>query len=312
MHFYGRWNQLDDRSTTVNSGSHITATFKGTAIAAGFDVTENQPGFPTLAWQIDGGDFQESEVAATVDLATDLSDGEHEILLMARGLDENQSRWTPPLVASLTFLGFVVTGGELIPSPRPERPKLEFLGDSITEGVLVHADQATASWNADGRLAYPCQTALKLDAEWRQVGFGRLGLTVTGNGGVPIANDSFDWIYEDVPRDDWQPDLVVINLGTNDWEASATDFASAYETYLTTVREAYPEAEIAAMRPFAGTHESDIQTAIQNRNDAGDAHVFYVDTLDWLAGEDFNGLHPNEQGGEKASTELAAVLEPYL
>jgi hypothetical protein len=51
----------------------------------------------------------------------------------------------------------------------------------------------------------------------RQVGFGRQGLLI---GGVPTANDVFNFIYEGVPRDEWQPDLVTINQGTNDGGAA--------------------------------------------------------------------------------------------
>ena len=42
IHYYGRWNRLAASAITVNSGSHVTATFHGTAIAAKFDTGPNQ------------------------------------------------------------------------------------------------------------------------------------------------------------------------------------------------------------------------------------------------------------------------------
>ena len=52
-----------DRAITVNTGSHVVATFSGTAVSARFDVSLNQTPNPTLAWRIDGGAWQEGEVA---------------------------------------------------------------------------------------------------------------------------------------------------------------------------------------------------------------------------------------------------------
>ncbi|MEP6654812.1 MAG: GDSL-type esterase/lipase family protein, partial [Myxococcales bacterium] len=232
--------------------------------------------------------------------------------VMARALDENQSRWTPPLVSSINFLGFTVTGGTLQESPRPVRPKLEILGDSITEGVVVwssHNGKSTQCWQNDGRIAYPTQTAQKLGAEWRQVGFGYLGILKTGDGGVPKANDSFNWIYKNVPRDSWQADMVVINEGTNDSAAAAATFRAGYATYLTTIRSAYPGARIACMRPFNGAQAAQIKAEVDARNAAGDTRVYYVDTTGWLGTGDFtDGLHPNAVGSGKAATALAAAI----
>jgi lysophospholipase L1-like esterase len=316
VHHYGRWERLADRAVTVNSGSHLVAQFEGTAVAARFDVSANRAPLPTLAWRIDQGPWQEGEVAASVTLAQGLAPGVHELSLMARGFDENQSRWTPPLASSLTFLSFDVTGGALRASPRPVRRKIEFLGDSITEGVAVFADRAGKagpSWRADGRIAYACQTAILLDAEWRQVGFGRQGVTIVGNGGVPKAGDSFDWIHAGTPRDAWQPDLVVINQGTNDGSAASNVFRPAYTGYLTIVRKGYPQSLIAALRPFGGAHAADIQAEVAARVAAGDDRIFYVDTTGWLSGPDFtDGVHPNTQGSGKAAQLLVTELRKHL
>jgi lysophospholipase L1-like esterase len=313
IHYYGRWNRLTDRAITVNTGSHVVAQFSGTGLSAKFDTSLNKTPNPTLAWRIDQGAWQEGEIAATLSLATGLSAGTHEVMLMVRGLNENQSRWSPPLVSSITFLGFDVTGGALQASPRPVRPKIEFLGDSITEGINVfngRNGQNTPCWNADGRRAFASQTAQSLGVEWRQVGFGRLGLLIGGNGGVPVANDAFNWITKDVPRDDWQPDLVVVNQGTNDGSASSTSFRPAYATYLKTIRTGYPQAKIAALRPFNGAHAADIKAEVDARRAAGDSQVSYVDTTGWLANGDYtDGVHPNEQGSQKAAAALVTAIK---
>ncbi|HTE21320.1 MAG TPA: GDSL-type esterase/lipase family protein [Armatimonadota bacterium] len=317
LRFYGRWDRRTaGRAVTVNSGSHVVARFRGTGIVARFDVSANRPPFPTLAWRVDEGEWQEAEVAPTVTLAAGLREAPHTLTLMVRDLDEHQSRWSPPLVASVTFLGLDVTGGKLLAPPPAPKLKLEFLGDSITEGVLVHPvrpGMETWPWRGDGRLAYSAQTAMRLGAQWRQVGFGRLGVTIEGNGGVPVAPDSFNWFFAGSPRDNWQPHAVIVNQGTNDGRTAREVFRPAYARYLQVIREAYPKARIFAVRPFIGSHAEDIQAEVAARQAGGDRKVVYVDTTGWLTREDYtDGVHPNPQGGAKAADRMAEVLRTHL
>lgn len=317
LHYSGRWNlQGGGKATTVNSGSYVIAHFTGTAIAGKFDISVNDPtDMPTVAWQVDDApDWNVAELASTLPMGSNLSAGMHTITVIARGLDENKNRWSPPLTSSITFQGFDVTGGALQATPRPAQPKLEIFGDSITEGVVVQGNSymghSGQCWKNDAVYSYPTQTGMMLDADYRQVGFGYHGLLKTANGGVPAANDSFPWIYEGVPRDNWQPDMVVINQGTNDSGKPAATFRAAYTTFLTTIRTAYPEAKIVALRPFNGAQALEIQSAVMAANTAGDHRVYYVDTTGWLGDGDFvDGLHPNVQGSGKAATALVAAIE---
>jgi hypothetical protein len=317
-HFYGRWDLTEpSKAVTVNSGSHVTATFNGTGISATFDTSPNSGEIPTVSYTIDGGELVEKELSPTLELASGLGAGEHTVTLFTRGMDEKAERWTPPLVSCTVFLGFTVAGGNIVPTARPERLKMEFLGDSITEGVALHAQgpsgQTTATWRTDGPRGYAALTAQELGAEWRQVGFGRQGLTIVGNGGVPKAQDAFNWFYSGVERDAWQPDVVVINQGTNDRSATGETFAPLYLGFLELVRDAYPDAKIVAIRPFVGAFGSEIQAQVQARNDSGDTEVYYVDTDGWTSPEDFtDSVHPNESGSVKIRDLLVTALQPIL
>ncbi len=318
VRFYGRWDRRKpDRAVTVNGGSYIVARFDGRSVTARFDMSRNQAPVPTIAWRIDDDIvWRESEIAASVELAKDLKPGRHTILLVARGLDEHQPRWAEPLTASITFLGYDLPGGKLVEPPADPKLKIEFLGDSITEGVRVHSPERgrdTWPWQTDGLLAYPSQTALKLGAQWRQVGFGAVGVTRAGSGGVPPAPDSFDWFYEGCPRDAWQADVVVINHGTNDHAAPSDTFRPAYARYLGLIRQAYPDAKILALRPFCGFHADDIKAEVVARAQAGDTGVVYVDTTGWLEPADFtDGAHPNVGAGPKVAEKLAAAIREHV
>jgi lysophospholipase L1-like esterase len=314
LQLYGRWDRRDaDRAITVNSGSHIVARFAGTGATARFDVSKNRAPFPTIAWRIDDQPWKRGEVAESVELAKGLENKAHALMLFVQDLDEHQPRWSPPLTASVTFLGIDVAEGKLVDPPAEPKLKIEFLGDSITEGVLVHHRQPgkTWPWLGDGRIAYPTQTAERLKAQWRQCGFGALGVTRPGNGGVPP--DSFNFFYQDCPRDAWEADVVVVNQGTNDGAAAADPFRAAYGKLLDEIRKAYPHAQIAALRPFAGTHAADIAAEVKVRNDAGDTEVYFIDSTGWLESGDFtDGVHPNVRGSGKAADKLAAALRETL
>lgn len=313
--FYGRWDlSHQGKAITVNSGSHVTASFNGTGISAKFDTSGNTGVPPTVSFRIDDGDLVEKEIAPTLELAKGLTSGEHRLLLFVRGMSELDQRWTPPLVSSTVFLGFNVENGALVPKPRPKRTRIEFLGDSITEGVAVHAmgpaGQTTPNWRTDGARNYASLTAQKLGFEWRQVGFGRQGLTVGGNGGVPKVQETFDFFYAGVARDDWQADIVVINQGTNDRKTQPQDFAPLYGTLLGIVRAGYPNAKIAALRPLIGDFGAEIKAQVEARKNGGDGKVFYVDTAGWTTPGDFtDGVHPNESGSIKIADKLAAAVQ---
>jgi lysophospholipase L1-like esterase len=317
LHYSGRWNiQGGGQATTVNSGSYVIAQFTGTAVTGKFDISVNdKTDMPTVAWRVDNASsWNVAEVAATLSMGSNLPAGVHQITVIARGLDENKNRWSPPLASSVTFLGFDVTGGAVQATPRAAQPKLEVFGDSITEGVIVqggsYMGHSGQCWQNDAVYSYPTQTGMMLNADYRQVGFGYQGLLKTGDGGVPAANDSFPWVYKGVPRDDWQPDMVVINQGTNDSAKPAATFKAAYTTFVTTIRTSYPNAKIVALRPFSGAQAAQIQSAVTAANAAGDQRVYYVDTTGWLGNGDFNdGLHPNVQGSGKAATALVAAIK---
>ncbi len=312
VQFYGRWDFTGGQAITVYSGSHVTARFQGTGISARLDLSHSQAPVTTVTWQIDGGAWLEGDVKATMVLATGLTAGMHDVVFMARGMEELFNRWNPPVVASLNFSGFDVVGGALLPTARPVRLKIEFIGDSLTEGVRVIAD-GTDPQHTNGRLAYPCLTANAMGAEWRQVGFGHQGLLQTGHGNVPKAADSFDWVYATVPRDAWVADMVVLNQGTNDRDASSTAFRPEFARYLGILRKGYPQAKIFVLRTFGGYREADIAVEVAARVTAGDTQMFYVDTTGWLLAADFTeGLHPNIVGHQKATAALVPILKQHL
>ena len=315
--FFGRWDlRQTDKAITVNSGSYVRSRFTGAEIVAVFDMTLNADPVPTIAWQVDGGKWNESYIASRVVLAAGLSDGPHTLMLMVRGLDEHQSRWFKPLVASVTFLGFELPkGGKVQPALhawKHPKLKLEFLGDSITEGGVVQNGRAgvidgiphTWPWLSDARMSYVGQTAMALRAEWRQVGFGATGLLLIGSGDAPGALAALNFFYDGCPRDAWQPDVVIVNQGTNEPGMAPDTYIVVYQKYLIALRRAYPNALLVGLRPFNGTHADEIRAAINLVTAIGDKRVQYMDSTGWYDGD----LHPDLDGSTLIAKQLVSAI----
>jgi lysophospholipase L1-like esterase len=258
-------------------------------------------------------------VAPEIDLAPGPPHIEHLLRVIFKGAREWDNRWKPPLQTAIVLTGIgLAEGGTLLAPPPLPALRIEFLGDSITEGVLLHrlGRPFPEAWpeRADGRLGYAFQTGERLGADTRVVGFGRQGLTIEGNGGVPPAPDAFPWVCEGVPRDEWQPQLVVINQGTNDGAVPSEPFRPAYGRYLSLIHAAYPAAHLFALRPFNGAHADDIRALVEQRVAAGDARLQFVDTTGWLdlTIDTTDGVHPNAMGHRKAAKRLEAEIRAVL
>jgi lysophospholipase L1-like esterase len=184
---------------------------------------------------------------------------------------------------------------------------MEFLGDSITEGVLVNEGRAgvlpgipfTWPWLSDALHSYAAQTALALGAEWRQVGFGATGLARSGSGGASGALEAFSFFHADCPRDGWQPQLVVINQGTNESSVPTSEYQRLYTQYLRLLRKSYPKATLIALRPFGGAQEAAIKAA------ASELGAVYIDTTGWYSGP----VHPNREGSALLAEKLVQALK---
>jgi lysophospholipase L1-like esterase len=318
LQYRGRWSVRDGRALAVNTGSQIQASFSGDRLALRFDaVYPHEP--PQLWVRLDEHPWQQVEVAPEIELAPSPPHTSHVLRLVFKGAREWDNRWKAPLQTAVALTGIgLAEGGTLREPPPLPALRIEFLGDSITEGVLLHRLDRPfpEAWpeRADGRLGYAFQTGERLGADTRVVGFGRQGVTIEGNGGVPPAPDAFAWVCGGVPTDGWKPHLVVINQGTNDGSVPSDRFRPAYDRYLSLIRAAYPAAHLILLRPFNGAHADDIRALVEQRVAVGDARLHFVDTTGWLDAtiDTTDGVHPDAMGHRKAAQRLEAEIRAVL
>ena len=325
LQYWGRWDQRNAATTgavTVNTGSTIIARFQGTHITLHFTTTQYSHQFPSLWLQVDEGEWKVVQPAEELRISpTALPAGSHMVRLVVKGFREWENRWDTPLVGSVVFRGVTPDDGtQLLPAPERPAKLVEFLGDSITEGVLVLNTGPRETWTrekwpefSDGRRSWSYQSALLAGAEPRMVGFGRLGLSINANGGVPPALHSFLFVYSGAPVDKTRlPDAVVINMGTNDGQRVSGDvFGPLYNAYLDMIRKTYPLAQILCLRPFNGAHSAAIEGVVRGLQDS---KIQYVDTKDWIDPEKHttDKVHLNLEGNRVAAEKVAAILKTVL
>lgn len=142
----------------------------------------------------------------------------------------------------------------------PKRPelKLEFVGDSITcgYGVLGEPESEYTIREEDGLLSYGQVAADLLHARARFTSASGYGACIeyTGNeeGNVPKLYPYVNWFIDNTERYDFQeyvPDVVIINLGTNDSghidkPEIQKKFVDAYADFIRVIKTAYPDVHI--------------------------------------------------------------------
>lgn len=232
--------------------------------------------------------------------------------------------------------------GELLPPPAAKEKKIEVIGDSITCGYgiegVVDVDTFTTAqenpWNA-----YACRIARMLDAEFSLISW-------SGNGIIS------HWIPEDVnePRNDealmpelyfyedysadfrrnkartdyikreftaYQPELIIINLGTNDGSytrnipARDRAFVNGYVKFLRQVREVNPKANILCTVGVMATAAKDlVGEAVARINDFGDNKVFFKEAF--LQNGEADGIGADWHPTERTQKKLAEYLAEYI
>lgn len=293
----GRWDKSDATNYhSYWSGAYLRARFTGTSVGVKLSFNTG------LAVSIDGeAPRQISGVAGINNLnSAPLKAGEHTLQLGSGGQNYE-----------VGYQGLVLDEGAKT-LPVAERPIIEYVGDSITQG--------------NG--AYAWLSAEMLGCDHVQIAFSARALTTgfgcaddkTGLDAQYFRLKNFNHL-KDEPQMAWDfsytPQIIVINLGQNDQcgQEPNDTLTASYLGFVQKIRAKFPLAQIVAMRPFSGAYEQAERKAVDTLIADGDTRLHFVDTTGWLHKEndDFaDNIHPNANGSLKAGWRLANVLEPLL
>mgnify|MGYP002515430186 FL=1 len=253
-------------------GTTIQACFEGTSLKM---ICRPKTGY--FMAQIDGHAPYKvgfnGERDSVVTLATALPQGVHRVKLMyvIEGLFRNPE-----------FHGFVLDKGcQLVAPPSLPERKIEFIGNSITCGYGVESTEMTDPFEDETEnhwFTYANIVSDSLQAQHTSISRSGIGVYRNYDGPKTGSADDMPWQYEytlfNKHDEKWdfakyQPQLVCINLGTNDLSTNNYDiqlYEKNYRTFLKTVRSKYPKAKIVLMTgPMLGEKESNEQRAVLDR-----------------------------------------------
>lgn len=309
--YVGRWDRSVPSAPHSHwGGAYIRAEFTGTSLSVRLGQRVD------LAVFIDDHPVaMKPGVNGTVSLASGLATGAHSAKVVARFQSDE-----------IVFQGFQLASGATTLAPARSRGLIEFVGNSITSG------STTTNGNVS---AFPWLVGEILGADRTAISYP--GICLVGNGhysgnGFPGIGQEIQYFKLVTPpitptttqpdAKDWDfgqyaPNLVVINLGTNDalsGNVSGASFQASYVNLMKKIRAKLPRTRIFAVRTFGGYEESQTKAAVDAMVSGGDRRVQYVNTTGWLERGDYgsDGLHPTDAGQAKVAGKLAAVLKPYL
>ena len=220
---------------------------------------------------------------------------------------------------------------------------IEFVGDSITCGYGVDdldSSHHFSTTTEDATKTYAYKTAEKLGADYSLVSFSGYGI-ISGYSGdgkkqaeqlVPdfyskMGNSGGTYLGDFIAQEtDWdftkrQPDVIVINLGTNDASyvkndaAKKQEFTAEYINFLKQIREKNPDAVIFATLGIMGADlyscvEDAVEQYVKETADSK-VHAMKFDAqsmADGIAAD----WHPSEKTHEKAAEKLAKKIKGVM
>lgn len=311
IRFTGRWDTNGDCAITTAPGGMIEVAYKGKAAVLKFNTEMNMNPYPHLWIQVDGGAKVETAVDRVIRIEAP-EDGNHVIKVIYKSAVEIQHRWYGPLIGKLCFTGAEVYGeeGEL---PEDNRKIIEFIGDSITEGVLIDEfyhfeqyDQFNRPVQDDSTATYAYLTAMALGMKPVIMGYGAVGVTHGGCGSVPKAADAYPYNFAGSKAKAQGSDIIVINHGANDAWGTEEAYISEYKNLLDVVRKVNPESKIVVLSAFYGVYPEALKALVEKYNAENGAGIKFINTKGWIPKEP---LHPLRDGHRIVAENLTRELK---
>ena len=321
----GRWDTRDPKvAVATATGSYIEFAFRGRTALARFDAEANNI-YPLHLWlQLDEGAMCEAPVDYALRFVANDGDDNtvHTARIIFKGGTESSDRWYLPLHGRVAFLGVQLTDPAApVPLAPDVRKTIEFVGDSITEGVLIDVDyhdgfrayspidQLNRALQDDVCATYAWLTAQALGLRPYFMGYGAVGVTHAGLSDVPAAPESYPFNFEGSPVAYPPCDYVLINHGANDRRKDPEEYLTKYAELLDVIRARNPKATVIALSAFCGFAQTELREMIDTYNKKHGCNVRFINGGNWIPPEP---LHPLRDGHRNIAAHLVPLLREIV
>ena len=242
---------------------------------------------------------------------------------------------TEALCGRATFRGVGLDpGAQLVSWPaNPSKLRIEFIGNSITCGYGNEGADASCGFTAateNNYMSYGSIAARNLNAEYMAVAYSGKGVIQNYD---QSTEETLPEIYQRInPADTasqwdfalWKPDIVVINLGTNDFAHALPDsvrFVTGYANFLKRIAAYYPGVRIVClMGPMINDNwPPDLKAATVCRSYIKSAMTLAATSQTEFFEMSTQGAygfgcdyHPNVRQHQKNAEELSAFIRNWL
>lgn len=285
VRYIGRFDSIEKGSPRCAwSASTVALKLSGTSL----NVVMREKGKNRWQIEIDGQPTTALEMRSgehVYEVARNLAPGEHTVRLM---------KATEASQGVTEIVGFQANAGaKLLPLPALPR-RIEVIGDSISCGYGNEAASKEEHFSPKTQNAYKTYGAIAARA------LGAEYVCVAWSGKKMWPNNTLPELYDRaVPQDaksqwnfsQWAPDVVLINLATNDFNKENPEEAGwtgAYKAFIARLRTHYPKADIyCATSPMMGdfgsprkprtTARQYLDKVVADLNAAGDKKVRIIE-----------------------------------
>lgn len=196
------------------------------------------------------------------------------------------------------------------------------IGDSLSVGAGVEGTSTTCSPSIDAftnnYLAYGSVAARSVQADVVTIAWSGIGVYRSYGGTAPTMPQRYDY---SIPNDmtawdfsQYQPQAVVINLGTNDFSAGnpGQPYVDAYVAFVKHVRSKYASASFILIDMYGGDRLTALNSVVTALKSGGESQVA---VLSFSAVPNDNtacNQHPNIAAQQAMGALLVARLQSLL
>ncbi len=297
------------------SGTYLTAKFTGSYCA--IRISDTKRNYYNVFV-----DNKLSSVVTThgkdsvVVLAQGLKRGVHSLFLQKRSEGEQ---------GKTTIHGFELSKQEKFVAVDKKRERhIEFIGNSITCGYGTEGLSKNEPFKAETEncnLAYGCIVSRYFDADYTLIAHSGRGAARNYGDTARVSKISMkDLMMNTFDGDnnqkwnftEYTPDLVVINLGSNDFSTKPyplkEEFLKAYDQIIVQIRKVYGDVPLLCVAPPKGPAFSYIQEYCSNSKDKNLHFAAYLNGVYDNDSDLGSSGHPNYTGQQK----IAMTLIPHI
>ncbi|ANK60756.1 MULTISPECIES: SGNH/GDSL hydrolase family protein [Loigolactobacillus] len=291
-YFYGRWLSTGQENYTTNLGAGFFChAVKPTKIDLYF-IRQTTP--QVVAWRVNNRPFHR-EVISDKPITLYLAAATNLQVVMSGNTDQ-ANVWTNTAGFSL----IAINSSEPLLAVKPGGPRFTFIGDSITAGCWVAGKTPAIDYRAE--TSYAALTAEYFGALDQRIAYSAAGICRPGQGHVPSALDFYNKINSTTMCPVPASDLIIINLGTNDWRLEQVQVKRAFAKLLDNLCHQFSRSRLVILISFSQRCAPTIRQVGRHYQ------VQIIETSAWnLTYTD--QVHLDQNGSQMAAQCLVAALQ---